>query len=411
MKKVKAIILFIGITTVCFGQLSDDFSDGDFSGNPVWSGTTAQFIVNASKQLQLNDNVSRYSFLSTPFTTSTLDDYEWRVYVKLSFIPSGNNYGRVYLASDQSDLSQPLNGYYLQFGEALNNDAVELFFQRGATSTSVCRGKAAGVAAAFAIRVKVNRDHSGLWQLYVDYAGGTDFVLDASGTETSITSSSFFGVRCNYTMSNAAKFFFDDILIVAPATTPPSPPSPPPPPPPPSDTSAPTVVSVQIASSNSLSIAFSESIGASASQLANYSVNNSFGNPQSAALQEDGRTVLLTFSTSFPNGVENQISISNVKDLAGNTIIEVISPFMFFEAVPPSRKDIIFTEIFPDPSPQVSLPVQEFVEVYNRSSNPFDLAGWKLSDGTSTATLPSKIILPNQYWIICSSANASLFSS
>jgi hypothetical protein len=38
------------------------------------------------------------------------------------------------------------------------------------------------------------------------------------------------------------------------------------------------------------------------------------------------------------------------------------------------------------------------------------LAGWKLSDGTSTATFSKKIILPNQYWIICSTSNASLYS-
>ncbi len=49
--------------------------------------------------------------------------------MKQSFSSSATNNGRVYLASDQSDLTKPLNGYYLQFGEANSNDAIELFRQ------------------------------------------------------------------------------------------------------------------------------------------------------------------------------------------------------------------------------------------------------------------------------------------
>jgi hypothetical protein len=83
---------------------------------------------------------------------------------------------------------------------------------------------------------------------------------------------------------------------------------------------------------------------------------------------------------------------------------------MFFQAVPAKAKDIIVTEIFADPSPQVGLPAQEYIEIYNRSISPFDLAGWKLSDGVSAATFGSQIVLPNQYWIVCSLANVNLFA-
>ncbi len=400
MKKIKTIIFLMGITTVCFGQVSDDFSDGDFATNPTWSGATFGFIINASKQLQLNNSVAvtgpvYLSYLSTPFSTSNLNNYEWQAYVKQSFAPSSNNYGRIYLTSDQSDFTQPLNGYYLQFGEAGSNDAIELFHQTGTATSVVCRGTNGLIATSFSVRVKVTRDNTGLWSLYVDYTGGTNFVLDASGTDATLNSSSFFGVLCSYTVSNATKFYFDD-FYAGPSQI---------------DTTPPSVVSVSTLSANSVSVLFSEAVDQVSSQtMSNYSANNSIGNPLSATLQPDGKTVVLAFTKNFSNGIQNQLNVSGVADLKGNIMTSASFPFLYFQSIPAQPKDVILTEIFPDPSPQVGLPTQEYVELYNRSANPFDLSGWKLSDGVSTATFGSQIILPNQYWVVCSSSNVSLFS-
>lgn len=398
MKQFLSIIFGLTLTSVCFGQVMDDFADGDFSNSPSWSGSTSQFIVNASKQLQLSSAVAGQSYLSTAFSSTNLANLEWRIYVKQGFAPSATNNGRVYLASDQADLTLPLNGYYLQFGEALSNDAVELFRQSGSTSVSVCRGTNAAIANSFAVGVKITRDNAGLWKLYVDYAGGSNFLLEASGTDATLNSSSFFGVRCTYTVTNANKFFYDDIYAGPPQV--------------PVDTTPPTVTSVQATSSSSIAVLFSESVNKSSAELiSNYWANNAIGAPLSALLQVDGRTVVLSFTKNFTNGLQNQLQTANVADLAGNTMTSATFPFLFFQAVPANAKDIILTEIFADPSPQVGLPVQEYIEIYNRSPNPFDLAGWKLSDGTSTATFGSQIILPQQYFVVCSSANTGLFSS
>ncbi len=395
MIKIVAFIFFVVLASVGHAQVSDDFSDGDFLINPVWSGAASQFTVNAAKQLQLNNTVAATSYLSTPFTSSNLNNYEWQVYGKQSFSPSNTNYGRVYLVSDQSNLQLPLNGYFLQFGEALSNDAIELFKQSGSSSVSVCRGTNTLIANSFAVRVKVTRDNTGLWSLFVDYAGGTNFVLDASGTDLTYNTSSFFGVICTYTMSNATKFYYDD-FYAGPKQT---------------DTTPPTVASVQATSINSVSVLFSEAVDPVTSQLiSNYSANNSIGNPLSATLQPDGKTVVLAFINNFPNGIQNQLSIGNVKDVAANVMVTALLPFLYFQSVPAQQKDIIFSEIFPDPSPQVGLPAQEYIEIYNRSVNAFDLAGWKFSDGVSTATFASQIILPQQYWIVCAAANTNLFS-
>ncbi|MBI1768611.1 MAG: lamin tail domain-containing protein [Bacteroidetes bacterium] len=397
MKQILAIIFYFTLTSVCFAQLSDDFSDGDFTNNPTWSDSTSQFIVNSSKQLQLNNTVAATSYLTTSFMAASIDNFEWQFYVKQTFSPSGSNFGRVYLVSDQADLTQPLNGYYLQFGETGSADAIILFRQNGTTTTQVCRGTDATIAGSFGVRVKVTRDNVGLWSLYTDYAGGTNFGFEKSGTDVSINASSYFGVLCTYTVTNSAKFFYDNISIIAP--------------PPAADTTPPTVVRADTTSSNSISVLFSEALDQpSAESISNYSVNNSMGNPLSALLQGDKKTVKLTFTRNFPNGIQNQLSVSNVKDLVGNIMMPSTLSFLYFKSFPSKNKDIIFTEIFPDPSPQVGLPAQEFIEIFNRGSNPVDLSGWKLSDGASTTTFSSGIIFPQQYWIVCSSMNTGLFA-
>src|SRR6185295_19873363 len=105
MKKIHSIIFFVSLTSVCFAQFTDDFSDGDFTINPVWSGSASQFTINASKQLQLNNTVAGQSYLSIPFAASSLNNSEWQMYVRQSFSSSSTNYGRIYLASDKADLT------------------------------------------------------------------------------------------------------------------------------------------------------------------------------------------------------------------------------------------------------------------------------------------------------------------
>ncbi|NBU46448.1 MAG: hypothetical protein EBS34_03210, partial [Flavobacteriales bacterium] len=121
------LIFWFLISFTAFGQVTDDFSDGDFTTNPTWSGTTADFIVNTSQQLQLNNTVAATSQLTTTHNLPDLNAKEWRIWVKQSFSPSSSNYGRVYLTADNSDLTLVQNGYYLQFGEANAIDAIRLF--------------------------------------------------------------------------------------------------------------------------------------------------------------------------------------------------------------------------------------------------------------------------------------------
>jgi hypothetical protein len=168
--------------------------------------------VNGSNQLQSNAFDSSQSHLSTQLNLVSLNYMKWSFFIRMTFPPSAINNGRVYLASDSSNLNGSLNGYYLQFGEASGNDAVELFRQTGVASVSVCRGPNMQIASSVYLGVRVTRDAAGLWKLFVDTAGGTNYVFQTSGSDLAYNSSKYFGVVCKYA-TTGTRFFFDDIDV------------------------------------------------------------------------------------------------------------------------------------------------------------------------------------------------------
>ena len=391
------ILLFLFITSFATAQVTDNFTDGNFTVAPIWTGDAIEFIVNASQQLQLNNTVAGASYLSTASPGASIDNLQWNFYIKQTFASSGSNYGRVYLVSDQANLEGSLNGYYLQFGEAGSLDAVELFRQTGLTSTSVCRGTNGEIAASFAIGVKVTRNALGSWNLYVDPTGGTAYGFEATGTDNTYTTTSFFGVATVYTISSATKFFFDDFYNGAIIV----------------DVTAPNIVSSTVVSSTQVDVLFNENVDLTTSQtLTNYSADNGLGNPSVASRDLTTLSLVhLTFATAFTNALLNTLTVINVQDFSANAITSATTTFTYFAPVTAAYKDIIINEIFADPAPVLGLPAFEFIEIYNKSINTFDLNGWKFSDGTTTGTIGSFILAPNQYLIICPIADTALFST
>lgn len=373
--------LFIIIPLLGKAQLSEDFSDGDFTVNPAWSGDHAEFSVNTSKQLQLTSSGENISSLSTSAVLS--DSTEWNFWVKLSFSPSDNNNARVYLVSDQPNLEGLLNGYYLKLGETGSADALELYRQSGNISSLICRGSEGLLAVSFAVRIRVTRNAAGLWRVFADPAGGHDFQTQASGTDNTFTSSACFGVYCKYTSSNSTRFYFDD-FYAGPVIV---------------DNIAPTVISVSPVSEASLDVLFSESVETiSASNVLNYEVSPGAGQPISATPDFSNKALVhLVTGKTFVNGTDYTLGISGIHDLAGNTIQAVEKQFTYYK---PAVFDVLINEIMADPDPAVGLPPFEYVELFNRSNYPVNLKGWTLMLGSSGKDIPSVTIQPQGYLLL-----------
>ncbi len=397
MKKIFIILLLICFASVCWAQVEDNFTDGDLTTNPTWTPDNANNWTVVSGQLRSNSGTASSSFYITTPSAKALTA-QWEFYLQLQFNTSNANYVDVHLTSAQADLSSAANnGYFVRIGGT--PDEISLYKVSAGTASLLINGTD-GVTNRTnnPLRIKVIRDSNNNWTLERDAAGGTAYVLEGSVTDNSFTTSSYFGIRIQQsTATFFNKHFFDDITVGNIFV----------------ETDPPVLSALQVQSNSTLSLQFNEPLNAASAQtVANYVASNSIGNPSQAVLQPDQKSVLLTFPQPFPNGVSNTIEIAGVQDLVGNTILQISQPFLFFLPSPYTPKDIIVTEIFADPSPQVGLPEAEFIEIFNRSANPIDLAGWKFSDGNSSAVFPSqKIILPNQYWVVCSTANASLFSA
>jgi len=403
MTYIKLFVFSVVLTalgTQCIAQVSDDFEDGDFTGNPTWTGITGHFEVNSSNQLHLNNTAptgADISHLTTTFSSISLDSKEWQFWIKHSLSGSSNNYGRFWLVSSESDPTSASNqGYFLQFGESGSNDAIELFYSNAGVNTSVCRGTDGLIAGSFEMRIRVRRDGAGLWSIDIDDNSGYDFIPHASGSNNALATSSNLGMVCVYTSSNAANFYYDDIYFGDYIL----------------DVTPPTLVSVTVTSSSTLDVLFSEPVTqASAELLTNYSADGGLNNPNSATLDGNNTALVhLQFAGTFANGTTYQLAVSGIQDASGNTISTVSEPFVYVVTVPANYRDVVINEFMADPTPIVNLAEAEFVELYNTSTNYIDISGWKLGDASGFGTVGSHIIGPGEFALLVSTTNAPLFA-
>ena len=380
---MKHILLLVMICITCnfYAQTQDDFEDGDYTQNPSWSGDHQFFKVNSYNQLQINDTNENISYLSTE--NSMAQNAEWRLWVKLAFSPSSNNYARYYLVSNSQNLLDPLEGYFLQLGESGSDDAIELFRQDGTEITSICRGNTGVISSSFEIRIKVIRSNDGNWEVYLDETGGENFVLECDGLDIRYLNTSSIGIQCKYTKSNSAKMYFDDIYV-GPIII---------------DNEPPELISATAENDSLLLLLFSEALYENSIQIMNnYFVDGGIGYPVSATIHvNDASIIELVFEKRFELGKSYEITVTGIEDLANNIMESTIAEFSYYK---PQPNDIVINEIMADPTPVIGLPEYEYIELYNQSTSDIELQDWKLIIGTSEKEFTNVIIPSYSYLII-----------
>ena len=396
MKTARYLLLLLAILAFAAplqAQYFDDFSDGDFLNNPAWSGNHEHFIVNKNNQLQLNAQEAGEAFLFLPafYENQTV---EWRFTIRLAFSPSDNNYARIYLAANQSNLeSSDLEAFYLQFGENGSNDAIELYYRQGENHQLLCRGKAGLVASSFNYNIKVIKDESNQWEILVDNELNGNYQPDSRTAFPIMESKAFFGIYCHYTSSNSTNFYFDNIYVGQPAI----------------DTVKPYVELVQCFENGvSMLICFSENITPETALNTNNYVIESVGTPQNCQF-ETGRynRVIIEYQGAFELERKYLLTISGVMDNAKNVMVTEQREVVFYQI---KRNDVLIYEIMADPTPAVRLPEYEYIELYNRTDKELFLQGWKLQTGRYVRDLPDILLQEKGMAVIVASANLEAFS-
>ena len=402
MEKRTFIALLLSLLSLpLFAQLQDDFSDGDFTSDPEWLGEGDKFTV-SNGELQLMDpapSSDNTSHLYLPAPTSTAEATIWEAYIRMEFAPSASNFARIYLSASNSGLTGSQEGYYLKIGGISGSeDAVELYRQDGNSSTLLISGTPGAVGNdPVTARLRVERSIDGQWQLMADYTGGTDFQPEGSAADDTYPVGSFFGVYCRYTSTRNDAFFFDDISI-DPIFQ---------------DTRPPQLLSVEAASATEAFARFDEPLdGTSASDPANYLLDNGIGQPAEALFNDNAPTeVRLLLNSPLQSTRSYTLSTSNIADVNGNIAPPQSLSFIYYDIRPAAYGDIIFSELFPDPNPPAGLPEGEFVELYNRSDKVIQLSGLALSSGSSPVGLPDFLLLPGSYVAICDDSFEDAFSA
>ncbi|MEY2923657.1 MAG: hypothetical protein RLZZ337_197 [Bacteroidota bacterium] len=364
-------------------QLSEDFSDGDFTTNPMWNGDVSKFAIENGK-LRSNSAVANDIFyLSTP--NSTAINCEWRFLINMQFATSSANYVDVVLVSDNANPSLAQNGYFLRIG----NTKDEIALYKISNGSPLLLGDGTdGKTENKTINVRVIRSDVGQWQVFADYAGEINFTEEINLVDAQISSSTHFALVIKQsTASFFNKHFFDDFYIGSIVK----------------DTTSPKITQLKVLSKNEVQLQFSEEIFKPF--LSNFFIDKGIGlttnldsiNPQ---------TYVLQFGNDF--GTEKyKLGVSNIMDLAGN-ILDTIIDFENIASQTALKGDILITEIYADPTPSFGLPEQEFVEIYNNTTNWINLENYTFSDGGTPILLPNFAFAPKSY-VVLSKSNETVF--
>ncbi|MBR3492884.1 MAG: lamin tail domain-containing protein [Bacteroidales bacterium] len=379
MKKILLLLLLLPLSLLA--QVTDDFSDGDFTQNPIWSGTTEQFTVNNNKQLQLNAEGEGMAYLSLPITE--YETMEWQFWIREAFSPSGNNYSDVWLSADNADLQNVTQGYFLRFGEGGSNDAITLFRKDADGQQQICRGTEGAIAASFAVSIKVTCDREGNWMIQTCYDNSGIYLIEAQGTDDTYGRGGYFGFWSKFTSSNATKIYFDNVYV-GPRIA---------------DHEPPQLLTCEVLDLKHLQLAFNEALNEiSALNPDNYSIDNGWGHPASISFGGNPAVVVLELEREIGNGINYTLTVSGIKDLWNNMMEPTTMAFSIYEA---SEYDIVINEIMADPNPVVGLPEWEYVELYNTTEFGIDLKDWQIQIGSNDNTFGNFVLAPHGYVILC----------
>ena len=399
MRKFACALVFLFFLSPLFGQLTDDFSDGNFESAPVWEGDADNFSV-INGMLQLNDvdaGSSNRSVLYTLAPTGISADTEWRFKFTMDFSPSASNFAQVYLNAAGTDISSA-DAYFLKIGGISGSeDAIEMYVRQQGQSRLLLSGTPGAVASGpVLVSIRVNRSSAGVWELWADYNGGTDYQLEGSVNDQTLSQGSYFALECLYTSTRGMAFSFDDLLI-DPIVV---------------DETAPVLISAGAIEAKRVKLQFDEPLADKAWPAENFIIDQGIGSPESVLpVVGDLLSLELGLTNSLQPGIQYNLTVTGIEDRNGNSSLQQATAFVYLPVEAAAFRDVIISEIFADPSPSLGLPEFEFVELYNRSAKYIDLGQLQISSGGTPQEIESLVMAPGAYVIVCDEDAAEFFAS
>jgi hypothetical protein len=403
MKKIILLALFMPV--MAYGQVFEDFENGNpgewiQSTEGHWKPDTVSSISGIYSLHHVFDNTSSGSdCIGFPLTDLHPDEgaTEWKFLIRHGCDPSSSNNWAVYLMSDKDPVSFARETHARGFAVGVNltgyDDTLRLWkINNGTVSviTTCPLNWQYDIGTAKAAEVIAERSESGLWSISV-YNTDNKLISAGKGFDDELFNPYWFVLNYKYTSTRDRLLWLDEVEINGVFY---------------SDTVPPHVKECILTGRRSVEIYFDEEPSGDCLVSSNFLSGDAL-NEITGISRKTGTSCIAEFTGEFRNKTENSLTISRLCDVRGNCSDNVKVKFtpVWVEA-----GDVIISEIMADPLPEVGLPGEEYIEITNRSTFSFDLAGWVYTAGDQKAILPAIVIDPGDYLVLCSVADTALFN-
>lgn len=161
------------------------------------------------------------------------------------------------------------------------------------------------------------------------------------------------------------------------------------------DTDAPVWESLSFLSSTEFLLVFNERVDeAAATDPGTYTISPSVGIDQ---VIHDVNEVRLLLNEDLINNQVYEVTIEGISDIFGNTIDQQTRSVQYLEFADPDPQELVINEIL---FRRLTSDSHQFIEIYNRTDENFNLSGWTLSDATGSATIPQGTALAANDYIV-----------
>jgi hypothetical protein len=370
----------------CLAQVFETFSDGNFTQNPTWTGTTSNFIVNNAFELQSAAQGASASYLFT--SSAAIQNSVWECRLKIDYPTSSSNYACMYIISDVNVLGNGLKGYFVQVGGA--NDEVSLYVQDGTQKIKIIDGVDKRTdGKPLEIRVKVTRDSLSVFRLYSKLPSETEYFPEGEVQNSKVLRSKYVGLSFTNSATTGNCYYFDEIQVSGSIIP---------------DQTSPELTYMKILSQDRLRLNFSEPVDFSDFQL---TVNGESCNVNSLQIADNQESVEFVVDIEFQTGRPYQIEVIGLKDEAGNALHNNRKVTGLTE--PLNVGDVVFNEVMFHQADSAA----EYIEFHNRSGKVIDLSGMVFTTLKSDGSLNSgnkiqdeTLIFPGGYLAVTSDTMA-----
>jgi hypothetical protein len=386
MKKIFVILPLFGFLPV-YCQISETFSDGNFSANPIWRADTSQWTISSDLRLQSRSMTAGDVFficseqqLSGPL--------EWRFNATLQFNPSSANYIDVFLISTDSNLNAAHNrGYFLRIGST--EDDICLYRKDSAGIVRLLDGTDGFLnSSSNHLTVIVTRDQRNEWN-FSCRKETSSFTSLTSGymIDSTYNHSSFFGISVRQSTSGFfGKHYFDDIFI-RPLNR---------------DSLPPRLLAFKVPTPHKIELLFDERIDPSNAVDTNNYLLTDFSLYPTRIMQDSshGQMLFLELLNGLPERVILNLRVQNLRDRYGNHMMDTIVKLAYYK---PLIHDVLITELMADPEPSAGMPAAEWLELHNPSDFSINLKDWTIRKPNSDPVKLPDIVLPSGGYVVLTS--------